>query len=371
MNVASQEYNKNLPLPLSMISNLPGMVCRFKNDLDWTMEFMSEGCQELTGYTPGELISNRTTSYGKITLEEDNLRVWQTIQAAIWYEKKYQVEYRIITREGDLKWLWEQGAAIYDDEGQVVAIEAFMTDITRQKNTEIELHNTIRELNDRNLELDTFTYKVSHDIRSPLLTIYGLTDVLKNEKSLELIPEYCARIDSTVHKLDLFTKDLLIYARSKEHSESRQKIDFNVLISDALNDSGYPNYSDFIRLKTTICIEREVVSESFRLKVILSNLFSNAIKYRDTLKPVSYLNVEVLSKAESFMITIEDNGIGIDRVYQEEVFKMFFRATEISEGTGLGLYIVKMNIDKLMGSISCISKKDSGSVFTLNFPHIN
>jgi PAS domain S-box-containing protein len=353
-----------------LIGNLPGMVCRFKNDIDWTMEYMSEGCLELTGYEPKELIGNRCISYGKITMEEDNLRAWEVIQTAIKLESKYQLEYRIITKEGQEKWIWEQGAAIYSAKKQVLAIEAFMTDITSQKKAELEHQRLIKELRERNMELDTFVYRISHDIRSPLLTMYGLSALMRVETSMEEMPEYCDKIDETVRKLEYFTKELLVYTRSKEREEVVSKIDFRTLINDAMEDSGFPFYTAFINLEAHIHLKNEVYSEVFRLKAILGNLFSNAIKYRDRSKSNCLVKVTVSSEPNHFTIEVEDNGIGINPKFKEDVFKMFFRAAEISEGSGLGLYIAKMNVEKLQGTIGFKDTQGGGTTFLLSFPMV-
>jgi PAS domain S-box-containing protein len=352
----------------TLISNLPGMVCRFKNNLDWTMEYMSEGCLELTGYSPDELIGNRTISYGQITLAEDNLHVWEQIQKAIKSRGKYQVEYRIKTKNGDTKWVWEQGAAIYDESDSETAIEAFMTDISHQKKVECDLQKSIMELNEKNIELDAFNYKISHDIRSPLLTIYGLTSLLRMAQDPGEANLYCDKIDATVKRLDNFTKDLLAISRSKEYVQKLELIDFESLIHEVLVESGYPNYRDLVNFETEIHLNKQVVSEIFRLKIILGNLLSNALKYRDTKKPESFLKVKITNDDTHCVIDIHDNGIGIAPEYQEEVFKMFVRVTDVSEGTGLGLYIVKMNVDKLGGTISCTGEVGLGTQFLLTIP---
>ena len=365
--VEKSVYESNRMLN-TLISNLPGMVCRFKNDMDWTMEYMSDGCLELTGYSPEELVGNNTTSYGKITFNEDNINVWNVIQNAIFQGNRYHVEYRISAKNGELKWIWEQGIGVYDTNGFVIAIEAFMTDITKQKQTECNFHRNIEELKERNMELDTFTYRVSHDIRSPLLTIYGLTSLLRLEKDCTEIPLYCERIDATVKKLDIFTKDLLMYSRSKEYIEKPELINFNSLIEEALIDSGYPNYMDLVYFEMEINLNREIVSELFRLKVILSNLLANSIKYRDNSKQICCLKISISNTPSHYTIMVEDNGIGIAPEFHKEIFKMFFRATEASSGTGLGLYIVKMNVEKLNGSISYDGAEGLGSSFLLTFP---
>ncbi|MEW6492048.1 MAG: PAS domain S-box protein, partial [Cyanobacteriota bacterium] len=120
----------------TLMSNLPGMVYRCKNDSDWTMEFVSEGCYQLTGYYPTDLIGNRTVSYGQLTHPDDRDLVWSEIQAALQERRPFQLTYRIITAALEEKWVWEQGCGVLSSEGDIVAIEGFVTDITPNKRSE-------------------------------------------------------------------------------------------------------------------------------------------------------------------------------------------------------------------------------------------
>jgi PAS domain S-box-containing protein len=355
----------------TLIQNVPGMLCRFRNDLDWTMVYMSEGCLELTGYLPQELIGNRTTSYGKITFEGDNKNIWEIIQQALEIKNSYQIEYRILTKSGQMKWVWEQGTGLYDTAGNLEAIEAFMTDITSRKKTEENLNSTIKQLNERNFELDNFTYRISHDLRAPLLTIYGLTNLMRSPKIEFDVIDFCDKIDLTVKKLEIFTKELLDYSRTRGYSEEIARIDFDRLITDSLRESGYPDYESYVKVNIVNTSSSAFASEPFRLRIILSNLFCNAIKYRDTQKETPSISIYIRNTDTYFEMEVTDNGIGIEYDYQKEIFKMFYRASEKSDGSGLGLYIVKMNIESLSGRIECYSKPGIGTTFRIILPMVH
>jgi PAS domain S-box-containing protein len=114
----------------TLMANLPGMVYRCCNDRDWTMEFVSEGSLGLTGYTPSDLIGNQELSYAQIIYPEDRERVWQTVQDALRDEVPFELVYRIVTADGDLKWVWEQGRGTYSSERDFLGLEGFITDIT-------------------------------------------------------------------------------------------------------------------------------------------------------------------------------------------------------------------------------------------------
>jgi diguanylate cyclase (GGDEF)-like protein/PAS domain S-box-containing protein len=125
----------------TLMGNLPGMVYRCKNDQDWNVEFASEGCYELTGYLPSDL-TQKKVSYGRqIIHPDDQGPVWNDVQAALKENKPFQLIYRIKTATGEERWVWEQGRGIFSREGQLLALEGFITDITDRKRTEEILQN--------------------------------------------------------------------------------------------------------------------------------------------------------------------------------------------------------------------------------------
>jgi len=121
---------------LTLISNLPGMAYRCQNDRDWTMEFISEGCIELTGYQPDDLIGNKVRSFNSLVDEKDQNPIWQTVQDALKRRVPFQLQYRIRTRNGDQKWILEHGRGVFTKRGHFVAIEGFMLDITQRRQAE-------------------------------------------------------------------------------------------------------------------------------------------------------------------------------------------------------------------------------------------
>jgi PAS domain S-box-containing protein len=134
-----QALRENQRFLETLISNLPGMVYRCKNDVDWTMEFLSEGCLSLTGYKTEQLISSKTISYGDIIHEEDKKKVWKKVQDMISLKQPFFIEYRIIHANGTIKWVWEQGRGVFSESGDLLFLEGFITDITERKQAENEL----------------------------------------------------------------------------------------------------------------------------------------------------------------------------------------------------------------------------------------
>jgi len=135
----------------TLLSNLPGMAYRCRNDQDWTMEFVSEGCLELTGYRPEELVNNRVISYAQLIHPDDRQDVWDQVQSALQEQRPFRLLYRILTATGQEKWVWEQGRGVFDDAGELQALEGFITDISERRQAEEALQaerNLLRTLID-------------------------------------------------------------------------------------------------------------------------------------------------------------------------------------------------------------------------------
>lgn len=114
----------------TLLSNIPGMVYRCKNDRNWSFEFASDGCLEVTGYEPYEMVNAPNFSYVQIIHPDDRAHAWDCVQQCVSRQQKFQLIYRIITRSGHVKWVWEQGKGVFSSAGELLALEGFITDIS-------------------------------------------------------------------------------------------------------------------------------------------------------------------------------------------------------------------------------------------------
>ncbi|MBT6338731.1 MAG: transporter substrate-binding domain-containing protein, partial [Desulfobacula sp.] len=125
----------------TLMDNLPGIAYQCLNDVNWTMLYISNGCYELTGYEPFELVKNQTLSYGDLIVEDDRQYVEDEIQIAINGKRAFAIEYRIRDKNQNIKWLWEKGRGIFDKEKKLSSLEGFITDITERKQAEKKIKN--------------------------------------------------------------------------------------------------------------------------------------------------------------------------------------------------------------------------------------
>jgi two-component system, LuxR family, sensor kinase FixL len=125
----------------TLISNLPGIAYRCRNDAAWTMEFISDGCSALSGYCPQELTMNSGRAFGDLIYPEDRPHVWAEVQAALVARKPYQVQYRLVRRDGAIRWVWERGQGISNGSHDML-LEGFITDITERLDAEEALRQS-------------------------------------------------------------------------------------------------------------------------------------------------------------------------------------------------------------------------------------
>ncbi|MEQ8476969.1 PAS domain-containing sensor histidine kinase [Fulvivirga sp.] len=234
---------------------------------------------------------------------------------------------------------------------------------------EDELNKAMKELSDRNFELDQLVYKTSHDLRSPLSSILGLVNVAKMDTATTDKSEYIEQIGFSIHRLDEFVKSMLNYAKASRIDVHLEAVDVKEIIESCLKDLAFLETYNKVKTKFNIQGKSTIKTDKLKLKIILSNIISNAFKYMDDTKPEPYLNIDINATEKEIFINISDNGIGIEEEHLPKIFDMFYRATELSQGSGLGMYIVKQSIEKLEGSITISSKFKEGTTFNISLPN--
>ncbi len=241
-----------------------------------------------------------------------------------------------------------------------IGLYGIYVDITERKQIE-------EELQIRNLELDNFVYKVSHDLRAPLSSTMGLIHLAKLQAGIDDPMEYIERIEGQVIQLDQFISDILSHAKNLKIDLTWEPVNFKEIIQQGIEDLGYLPNVDMIHYEV-IAPEKPLSTDPWRIREILRNLISNSIKYMDKEKSKPFVKITVTAFDEEIEITFEDNGIGIEEDLVPHVFEMFYRATVLSQGSGIGLYIVKNAVEKMDGTIELKSIIGVGSTFIIKFP---
>jgi signal transduction histidine kinase len=253
----------------------------------------------------------------------------------------------------------------------VLELAAKSKDNERHK---IKLAKTNESLRTSNEELTQFSYRTSHDLRAPLITIRRLAEAIQEDISdgnESEANDNLVHVITYVRKLENLVVDILDLAKADVEIEKSSPVNIHELlisIKERLNQTYYEN-------KVTITIDvnpdLEVVVSKVRITQILENLLSNAIKYNDPSKDESTVKVAVFEKDKKYVLVVEDNGVGIPEGYFDKIFLMFQRFhPERCDGSGLGLYIIKKHVDRMHGNIA-FSSSNKGTTFTIEIPFIS
>lgn len=260
-------------------------------------------------------------------------------------EELEQLNYQLATTEEELRQNYEE---------------------LKEKEDEIISQNSA--LKKSNAELDNFVYRVSHDLRAPITSSLGLIQVSKMTDDLKEL-NYCLNLqESSLLKLDKYIKDILDYSKNSRVTLKIEKIDIKDLIQELFDAISFFGESK-IQLTTEVHTSIPMYSDKYRLSVVLANLLSNGVKYARQKQSNSYINFDITVHSKSLEIVYYDNGIGIESEHINEIFSMFFRATDVSTGSGLGLYIAKEAVRKMNGSIKVASESGKWTQFTIQLPN--
>lgn len=246
-----------------------------------------------------------------------------------------------------------------------VLIIYYLVDINRESEEKALEQN--RLLMKTNEELDQFVYSASHDLRAPLSTIRGLVqlyEISTNDKERE---ELIGRIKDRAVKMDAFISDILDYSRNARSEVTLESVEILPLLREVADGLSHirPSHTDSISIHAPAY--ETVMTDKRRLKVILTNLVSNALKYHRNGTELR-VNISYWKDKTRWSVKVADNGTGIKAELLPRIFDMFYRASSQSEGSGLGLYIVKEALEKMKGEIKVESTYGEGSSFTVSFP---
>ncbi len=241
--------------------------------------------------------------------------------------------------------------------------------LNKNKDASDHLIEKNKELTKINHELDSFVYSASHDMRAPLTTLLGLIQIARHQKTETELNGIFEMMKNRIHALDGFLKNITEYSRNVHLPVNNKSVLLAELIESVCAENKLMADQENILFETQQSQDERVLIDPTRVQVILNNLVNNAIKYHDHHSDKDKW-IKIISTCNKHDLTIRviDNGVGIDDTYQPRIFDLFYRASEKSRGSGLGLYIVKETVHKLNGSISCVSKLGVGSEFIVNIP---
>lgn len=220
----------------------------------------------------------------------------------------------------------------------------------------------------KNIELDSFFYRISHDLKGPITSMMSLGYLAKLEVEDETANKFLSEFEGQATRLNTILDGLLTLTKMSFNTDSKQKIDFEKIVYDCI--SSYKFLENFDTVKFNIKVQPNIKfnAEWALVNTIIQNLIENGIKYARTEDNKPQIDIDISKNENHIYINVKDNGIGMDEETQSKIFKMFFRANRKIQGTGLGLHILNRAIDKLNGEVKIESQLGVGSQFTVSLP---
>lgn len=361
----------------TLISNLPGIAYRCNFDRSWTMEFLSDGFSILTGYQAEDFISNKEFSYSDIIHPDDREEVWNQVNKAIEENQPYYLVYRIISSGGVVKWVWEKGRAVSGEKNHIIALEGFIIDITDRIEMEEQVILAKEKAEESDRLKSAFLANLSHEIRSPMNSIVGFSQLLRSENVGEPSLQYTEIIFQSSRKLLNVINDIVDMAKIDSGQMLIKIKEFNP--GELLNSM--KNYAEEqlqlysgkgIKIEVTDVMSfnnKTITSDEILIRKVLMHFINNAVKFTDRGKvEIGYEH----NGQGSVRFYVKDTGIGISPEDHELVFERFRQVDERVarnfDGTGLGLSISKGIAGLLGGDILVESAEGEGAAFYFTIP---
>ncbi|MGB3780776.1 MAG: PAS domain S-box protein [Tunicatimonas sp.] len=300
---------------------------------------------------------------------DDQDRVRRSMEDALQSAESFTVEYRVVRPDNHQ----ERYVKIYAKilrEDKPVRMTGAIRDTTGINTTEQQLRHNIEALQKTNAELDQFVYSTSHNLRAPLSSVLGLVSILQGENDHAEREHFLQLIETSIHRLDSTISSIIDYSRNTRLEVAGEPVNFREIIDETIDSLYFLLHAVNVRVTTRLPDTISFATDAHRLKVIISNLLSNSIKYFNPQAVQPWVDIIVDTTEEGVLVLVEDNGIGIPGAMQDKIFDMFFRASEQSSGSGLGLYIVRETVHTLGGTISMTSQVGKGSTFTVALPSL-
>ena len=311
-------------------------------------------------------IAEISSSFGTNTINS----LIKKINEAINNQELTQFEETRTEEDGSESYILRNILPFYSQNGELEHIIISGVNITEIKTIQNDIIKKNDELKKINLELDNFVYSVSHDLRSPLLSIKGiLAQVFRTGDLNEKSTKYLKLAESSVIRLDATIQEILEYSRNARLGLNVSAFNLEEMCQIIFDDLRYSANEEF-EFTFTAHDSIFMQSDKSRVNALLKNIIGNAVKYRNTEITHSFAHVEFSVKEDTYEIRVNDNGHGIPEKSLSRIFEMFYRASSSSVGTGLGLYICKEIVNKLNGTIQVESEVEKGTSVLITIPKI-
>ena len=353
----------------SLIANIPGAAYRALCKDGWPMVFISNAIKEITGYPPEDFVLPNPKLHFSELYHPDDAAALSDISS---FQDTFTIEYRLIDKAGNTRWVIEQGTCVKADDGELMYIDGFITDITKRRQMEEELKVAKNNAEQAAAARTAFLANMSHEIRTPMNAIIGFSDLMLTEALREEQKSHLTTINRSARSLLHLLNDILDSAKLDKGKLELDYRDFCLREELDLVISTF--WLEAKRKKVTLSLDvDESVAKGYhgvpeRLRQVLNNLIGNAVKFTHE----GEVQVRVHSDGKQVYFEVSDTGIGMTPEQVEKVFDPFSQADASMSrkygGTGLGTTISKQLVELMGGNIFAQSVINQGTTFTFRLP---
>ena len=338
-------------------------------DLTTNANYWSEKTYQLYDLDPGTLSASYDTWLSSVD-PRDRSTVANVIREASEKGESINAEWRVNLKEGGERWLLSRGQPQFDRNGRIIGYRGIVIDISERKHAEQQREALIRDLEQKNSELERFSYTVSHDLKSPLITILGFAGLIENDVlngNQELLKRDISRITEAAAHMQQLLNDVLELSRIGRIVSPPEVTPFRLIVTEALELLAGPLAERKVRVNVSPDLP-DVNVDAIRIREVMTNLIENAIKYMGN-QPAPLISIGVTRQNGAPIFFVRDNGIGINPRYLQRIFNLFEKLDPSAPGTGVGLTIVKRIIEVHGGMIWAESDGEGkGTTFFFTLP---
>lgn len=333
-------------------------------------EIWSDEQFRIFGYEPGEIEASYSLFLNSLHPDDKN-NVLLAVELALNGVYKFETEYRIITKDGEIKYLEAKATVEKNQNGKPIFMRGIVFDITERKLTSEKLSEFYNQLEVKNKELEQFAFIASHDLQEPLRTISSFTDLFIEEYSGKLdsnATTYIRFISQSASRMRDLINGLLEYSRLGKNVTLKQT-DCNVLLNNTMANL----HAAISESNAIITASKLPIVNGFpvELELLFQNLIGNAIKFRKK-NTAPEIKIHCEKKNKEWIFSVSDNGIGIETKHFDKIFKLFQRlhSRDVYEGSGIGLSHCKKIVELHNGNLWLESTPGVGTVFYFSIPEM-
>lgn len=349
-----------------LAQNIPGAVYLCVNDEDYTVIYINDHIEKITGYPAVDFLDGRIT-FAALMHPNDKEHVQRTINSSVAKKQPFNICYRLRHHSGEWRWVDENGVGVFEGD-QLLMLEGFLQDITIQKEAGEAERSTFLRLQEQNRKLDEFAHIISHNLRAPVNNIQALINLLNNNSEINDYKLIFEKLKNVAKNLGDTMNELMDTLKARAGSQ----IDLSeIRFKEVLDKVVQSLEGELITAHANVTFdfnEAPVLRYSKPyLESIFQNLLTNAIKYRSPDRTPT-IHFKSFIKGNRCALRVSDNGMGIDlKKFGGDVFGLHKTFHQHAEARGVGLFLVKTQIEALGGTISVESEVDKGTTFLITF----